>query len=71
MLTVSGIDVDAYVQVDASCYLSCEVVGEQAQVRFGSPQSTGLTLIFSERSLELLVSGSTDALNAMRAPAST
>ena len=70
MITVSGIDVDAYVQVDASCYLSCEVVGEQAQIRFGSPQSTGLTLMFSEQSLAMLVSGGNDALNAMRAPAS-
>jgi len=70
VLTFRGIGVDSFVKVDADCPVTYEITGEQAQFRFGSVRSTGLTLIFTERSLETLIATGTTALLAMRAESS-
>jgi hypothetical protein len=68
MFTVRGIGVDSYVKVDPDCPLTCDVVGEQAQFRFGSPRSTGLSLVLTEHGLERLIAAGTAALRAMHDP---
>ena len=66
MFTTSGISVDSCARVEADCDVTCDVVGEEVQFRFGSQRSTGLTVVFTQRSLEQVVTKSTDALRVLR-----
>lgn len=67
MFTVSGICVDSWVRVEGPCDITCDVVGDEAQFRFGGERSTGLQMIVTEEVLENLVQKSADALHRIRA----
>ena len=67
MFTVSGICVDSWVRVEGCCGITCDVVGDEAQFRFGGARSTGLQMIVTEDALEKIVHTSTHALRRMRA----
>ncbi|MGB6162171.1 MAG: hypothetical protein WCF33_08405 [Pseudonocardiaceae bacterium] len=67
MFTVGGICVDSWVRVEGHCGITCDVVGDEAQFRFGGARSTGLQMIVTEDALEKLVHTSMDALHTMRA----
>lgn len=67
VFTVSGICVDSWVRVADSCDITFDVVGDEAQFRFGGECSTGLQMIVTEEALENLVQKSTDALHRIRA----
>lgn len=64
---MSRIHVDSWVKVEDHCNITCDVVGDEAEFRFGGTRSTGLYMIVTEESLEKLVHISTDALHRMRA----
>jgi hypothetical protein len=67
MFTASGILVDSWVRVEGHCGITWDVIGDEAQFRFGGERSTGLQMIVTEEGLENLVQESTDALRRMRA----
>lgn len=67
MFTVSGICVDSWVRVEDHCGITCEVVGDEAEFRFGGERSTGLHMIVTEEGLEKIARTSVDALHKMRA----
>jgi len=67
VFTVSGICVDSWVKVEGHCSITCDIVGDEAEFRFGGAYSTGLCMIVTEEGLEKLVHTSTDALRRMRA----
>lgn len=69
MFTATGIKVDSWVKIEGNCEIVCEVVGEEAQFRFGGERSPGLDMVVTEQGLENLVQASTDALRRMRAEA--
>jgi hypothetical protein len=50
------------VEVDDTCSLSCEVVGDQAQFQFGQGRDGSLNLVINESSLERLARLVNDAL---------
>ena len=50
------------VEVDDTCALSCEVVGDQAQFQFGNSGDGSLSLAINESSLERLARLVNDAL---------
>lgn len=66
VFTVSGICVDSWVRVEGHCGITCDVVGDEAEFRFGGACSTGLHMIVTEEGLEKLVHTSIDALHRMR-----
>lgn len=63
----TGIIVDSWVRVEGHCDMSCDVTGDEAELRFGDEAATGLQMIVTEEGLENLVRMGTDALNKMRA----
>jgi hypothetical protein len=66
VFTNQGIAVDSWVSVDGQCWLSCDVIGDQAQFDFG--HSTGsLHLNVSEAALARLVQVATEALTRFQA----
>lgn len=67
MFTVSGICVDSWVRVEGRCVITCDVVGDEAQFRFGGARSAELQMTATEEALEKLVYTSMDALRRMRA----
>jgi hypothetical protein len=67
VFTMGGICVDSWVRVEGHCGITCDVVGDEAQFRFGGARSTGLQMIVTEDALEKLVHTSMDALRTMRA----
>lgn len=66
MFTNQGIALDTYVQIDGSCTLSCEVIGDEAQFEFGH-RTGALSLITNEDSLTKLANVATEALHRLRA----
>lgn len=67
MFAVSGICVDSWVKVEGRCNITCDVVGDEAQFRFGGARSSGLCMIVTENGLEKLVNAGVEALRIMRA----
>ena len=65
--TVSGIATDTFVKVDANCPITWEIEGSDVQCQLGSQFSTGMTLIFTEESLETLVTTGIEVLRTIRA----
>lgn len=66
VFNMSGICVDSWVKVEGRCGITCDVVGDEAEFRFGGARSTGLHMIVTEEGLEKLVHTSMDALRRMR-----
>lgn len=64
---MSGICVDSWVRVEGQCGITCDIVGDEAQFRFGGARSTGLHMIVTEECLRKLIRTSMDALHRMRA----
>src|SRR2546430_14606101 len=66
MFATNGVEVDSWVQVDGRGQVSYEVVGDEAQLRFGSVRSSGLTLVLAEHALEELATTAGAALRQLR-----
>jgi hypothetical protein len=66
-----GICADSWVRVEGPCAITCEVVGTEAQFRFGDSRSSGLDLIITEDALENVIAACMDALRQIRTPAET
>ncbi|APU16964.1 MULTISPECIES: hypothetical protein [Actinoalloteichus] len=64
---MSGISVDAWVKLEGGCRVSVDIVGDEAQIRFGAVRSDGIDLIATEEGLEQLVETSAAALAELRA----
>jgi hypothetical protein len=67
VFTVSRICVDSWVKVEGHCGITCDVVGDEAEFRFGGTNFPGLCMIVTEEGLEKIVHTSMDALRGMRA----
>ena len=61
MFTHDGISVDSAVVVEGRCPLSCEAVGDQAQLTFGRNRGS-LHLVLEEEALRSLLALGTNAL---------
>jgi hypothetical protein len=66
VLTDQGIAVDAWVRIEEDCPIACDVVGGEAQFRFGGRRSDGIDLIVTEQGLENIVQACSRALETMR-----
>lgn len=66
MFPVQGIGLDAWVKVDADCASSYDIIGENAHLRFGSERGNGLTLVFSEASIDKHITTCAEILRKMR-----
>lgn len=66
MFVSNEVEVDSWVQVDGRGQLSYELVGDEAQLRFGSARSSGLTLVLAERALAELATTAGVAMRLLR-----
>ncbi|GAA4542137.1 hypothetical protein [Amycolatopsis samaneae] len=58
---------DSFVNIEDRCEITCDVTGDEVQLRFGGSYACGLEMVVTEDALEKIVKVGAAALERLRA----